>query len=262
MDNNLLTEKMFKNIIYTIGLLLVAFLVFGTIVKIHDTYLAFRYSVYPNKSITVNGESKIKATPDVAYLNFTYQANGADKVKLDKDANASLNDFKSFLETQGIDKEDISLSQKSTNPTQYDSSGMTPTNYQLTELMTAELKGAQGMSQKVKTIADEAKKRDLMTGNNSDSPGLGCLGFENFSESLKSAWPDAIKDAQKKASELSAASGLSLGKIVTVSDNSYNQSSYGGGYGVSCSSDQAIDEEATIKPQELTANLSVTFEVK
>ncbi|OGI82423.1 hypothetical protein A3I95_03325 [Candidatus Nomurabacteria bacterium RIFCSPLOWO2_02_FULL_44_12] len=263
MDNNLLKEKVFRNIVYIIGSLLIVWLIFGTIVTIYNSYIAF-FPVYPNKTIQTTGQSEISALPDIAYINFSFNSSGPDVDILVKKVQNSVQVFKDFLQSQGLVDSNIRVSQYSIAYPVPDSSDFPVSldkNYQLRENVVVEIKGTEGMSEKIKKITDEARKEKIILGNGDYGGTLGCLTFENPVLSLRPAWDAAVLDAQQKAVSLSQAAGQSLGKIVSVNDSSFFNSYSPDNYGASCTGD-AITPDGVIKPQTLRAFVFATFEVK
>ena len=271
MENSFLTSKAFKNLVFAVGGLLIIFLVFGTVLKIHDTTEAFAHATYPSKVLSTYGQIKVMATPDTAIFNFTYQSDkGPDLAKLSEDYKKVDGEFKSFLKDNGVKENDISVTQYSDIDSSYpvsDSMPQTipaaPKNYQITESFTAKVKSSNDLEAKVNKIYQEAQSTNLFVtyGN------IGCVMIEDGSKTLKTGWSDALTDSYNRASELAKISGLKLGKLVSVGDSQYGQVNYPSSgaptpYGSGYCPGTSISPEMKIVPQELDAVLNVTYEVK
>jgi uncharacterized protein YggE len=197
------------------------------LVKTFDALALYGQGQNPQiNTITVTGEGKSTATPDIAKLSFTVQEQATD-VKSAQDAAAKkANDAIASLSGFGIADKDVKTTDYTVQP-QYASQPAVPcyagqicshamvqsnkiTGYQVTQSVEV-------------TVRDTAKVGDVLT-------KLGALGVQNISGPnfsvdddqgvMSDARANAIKNAHDKAKELAKELGVSLGEVVSYSDQS------------------------------------------
>jgi uncharacterized protein YggE len=158
-------------------------------------------------TITVSGSGTANATPDKASFDFgvTTTASTASEAlsKNSQQANAIIDALKS----SGVDSSDIQTSQVSLWP-QTSSDGNTITGYQASNTVTVT-----APIEKSGALVDAAVNAGA---NNVNGPNLS---VSDQSQAYAAAMKKAVADAQSKAQAIAAASGLTLGGIVNVSDN-------------------------------------------
>ncbi|MFH1192427.1 MAG: SIMPL domain-containing protein [bacterium] len=137
--------------------------------------------------------------------------------------------FISFLETQGVNKEEIWISNYNNFKNDItDEAGNTTTNYQVSETIKLKIKDKdkEKLTDKIVFISEEAVKEGFVANsggmgycNGSDVEGdrLG-LFIEDNNEYIEKLKIEALKDAIKQAKELTSITGLRLGEIFSVSD--------------------------------------------
>ncbi len=249
MESNWCGNKSFKILTFTVGGLLAIFLIFAVLVKGHDTVEAFSHATLPQKTIDANGEAQITATPDLAYLQFTISSRDSDYTGAETDLNKSLQTFSRLLSTQGINPGNITVnSQTFTPPGEGDETGFTGS-----EDLTVKVSDGNDLSQKINAIFNGAAKQGLVPNESTQS----CLTFQNIDAVLKPALRQALQKAQAQAQQLANLGGFKLGPLVGITDDSdetYSPKEDG------CVN-VAIPDMA-INPQEVTASVSTTYEIK
>lgn len=262
MENNFFLGKAFKALIFAAGTLVVSFLVFALILKIHDVFQAFSNPAYPNKTIGAAGQSKIMLTPDVAYLSFSYQNSGADEKTLATDSKKITADFKQFLVKKGVDEKSITTTQYYSGKQSYSSPEQ---QYTYNESFNAELQG-KNMQEPLRDIATEALAKNLLSSGSNNN--IGCATYENLEDSIKPALKEALEKARTSARNLAEMSGLKIGGLVSISDSTsypfpqpYNTTASQSYYTGSCNG-LPITPNIVIAPQEVFGSVTANFELQ
>lgn len=158
----------------------------------------------------VSGEGKVVVVPDQATVRMGVRKEGSNVEQLQSEANKVMQSLSESLEELGIDGEDIKT-----------------VNYSLSNRY-----GLEGQQEGYVIYAEvEVRVRELkMTSEVLDLVGrlglerVGGLRFglsdELEKEATREARELAIKEAKEKANELAKLSGMKLGKIVNVSEDS------------------------------------------
>ncbi len=251
----------FKGIVNIVGILLAIFLVLGIAQKFHDVQEVWA-NKNPKNVMTVSAEGKVKSEPDTATVNVGVLTQAATTELAQNENSQKTNKIIDFVKSQGIPAGDISTSSYNMYPN-YDNSGgkNTVTGYQVSQSITVEVKQING-----KNKENLGKILSGVTANGANQVNGVTLSFEDPDGLRQKAREQAIEKAKEKAKELAKASGLSLGKVVNVSESSL------GGYPIPYAADgfggaaPALEKSVSpnIEPgqQEITASMSVTFEVK
>lgn len=218
----------------------------------------------PVNTMTVSAEGKVPAVPDMAEVTIGVLTQGATAQDVKDKNNEKINKVIAFIKEQGIDSKDIKTSQFNFYP-QQDWNNGTPriTGYQSNQTVTVKVKGVDKDQSKLEKIMDGA----VNVGAN-EIPNV-VLSFEDPDNLRQEARKQAIAKAKAKAQELAAEAGLTLGKVVSVSESG------GGGYyppmpyaAAGVARDMVMNEAKSVPPniepgsQEITQTMTVVFEVK
>ena len=254
MEQNLLESKNFRILVFLASILLLIFLGFGIALKAHETKETYLHGTLPAKTLLINADGKTKAMPDTAYISLNLTSEGKDNSEALNNGSKKINELYDFLKTQNIPKDDVNITSSYMAPTPNPQEVNQTT--QNTKTVVIKVYSTEKLSEKVTAVFDGLKDKV----KSAQDSGGGCLTFKKPENFLAEARQEALKEAQKKGEELAQLTGLKLGKIVTVSENSsglsYNPI-YSGG---SCANIPIPNTE--ISKQELTSSLSVIFEVK
>ena len=159
-------------------------------------------------TITVTGNGTVNATPDKASFDFGVQVNATTAAEAISKDNADAQKIIDALKNAGVPDSDIQTSSVSLWP-QTSQNGQTITGYQASNDVT------------VTTSIDKAGSLvDAATGagaNNVNGPNLS-VGDQStyYSKALKLA----VQDAQNQAKAIADASGLTLGGILHITNQS------------------------------------------
>src|SRR3989338_7087271 len=208
--------------------------------------------------ISVNGEGKVFAAPDIAELSFGVQTGpmrtskeAVAKLKINMDAVIAA------VKKEGIEEKDIRNQQLSLNP-MYDWNDGNQT-----------LRGYEAIQTLIVKVRDLDKVGDVLSA--ATNAGANQVGGVNFTiddpEALRAeARQKAIDQAEAKAEELADALGMSLGKLKGFSE--------GGGYappmpymarGMVAADAMMAKEESLQVPegeQEINVNVALTYELR
>lgn len=162
--------------------------------------------------ITVTGEGRATAAPDMAVLNFGVLKSASTAREAMDAANRALSDAINGFKAKGIEGRDIQTSGFSVSP-QYDYSGKNGappklTGYQVSNTVTIKVRDIAALGK----VLDDAVTDGINSG--------GSLSFQNSHEDelMAEARTAAVKDALARAKALTAAAGVSTGDILAISE--------------------------------------------
>ncbi len=244
-------------------MLLMLFLALAAVAKYQD--LADRYSGrVPKNTMTVTAEGKVKAVPDMATINLGVVTQGPSSAAVQDESSKKVNKIIDFVKQQGVSKDDISTSQFNIYPQYNYKDGKNDiVGYEARQTIVVQVKGVDKSTQVLaKILADSTQ-----AGANEIS-GVS-LGFDDPDNLKQIAREQAIEKAKVRAEELAKVSGLSLGRVVSVSQTGAGDSGavpYYGGYGMGGGGSDSVAKSISpnIEPgsQDVTESMTLTFEVK
>lgn len=163
----------------------------------------------------VSGQGKVLVTPDIAKISFGIQESGSSLKTVQTSVNTKSKSLTAALSKLGIADADIKTTSYNVYP-QYDYNNSTPrvTGFQVSTEYEVTVKNFD--------IVNEA----LVAGTAAGANTIGGINFEvndaTQKEKLQEARKLAVADAKEKATGLSSASGITLGKIINISENQSN----------------------------------------
>src|SRR3989344_570070 len=242
-----------------LGLLLVAFLGISVLDKVYNFSQDFRNSV-PKNTLSMSAEGKVSARPDVATVNVGVLTN-EPTAKAAQDQNTKItNELIDFIKKQGLADDDIVTSNFSVYPKyEYNNGRNTINGYQANQTLTIKVHGVDKSTETLGKILSGA----VDNGSN-QIQGVN-FSFDDPDDLKQEARKIAIEKAKQKASDLAQASGLRLGRVVTISENSI-YSPYPMPYVLDATKDgmggggtaPAIEAGS----QDIIAQMTIIFEVK
>lgn len=208
------------------------------------------------RTITVSGEGKVTAKPDVAVVDLSVVAQGMTVKDVTQSGNERMNKVLSAVKALGVADDDLKTVSYSLYP-----------EYKYPENQKAFIAGYRlDQTLRVK-VRDLAKVEDVVDkGVAAGSNQIGQLSFEidDDSELKADAREIAFKKARDKAESMAASAGVKLGRVITFSE--------GGDYGypqpVYARSEMAYDMAGSVASpieagsQEVIVNMSVTYEIE
>ncbi len=251
-----------KWLVNALGVLLVVFVALLVVQKSHDIQTTFK-NQKPANTISVSAEGKVMATQDLATVTIGVMSQGKTAVEVKDQNNTKINKIIDFIKAQGVKDEDIKTSQFNFYPQQDWRTGTAViTGYQSDQTVTVKVHGIDKSQSVLEKVLDGAV-------NNGANQIQGVnFSFENPESLQQQARKLAIDNAKKKATDLAQEAGLTLGKVVSISESN----GYMGPmpYAVSAPSAMGMgggmDKSmvANVEPgsQDVIESMSVTFEVK
>lgn len=210
-------------------------------------------------TITVSGEGKVMATPDIAELNFGVQTG---RVKTSEEAMNILGEKMTAvvdaIKAQGVDEKDIKTQSLSLNPS-YD--------WDEGKRIDQGFEASQNVRVKIRNTDNASKVLTAATSAGANQAGNVSFTIDEPEVLQDQARSKAIEDGQKKAADLAQQLGKKLGKLRGFNEGGgmpyavmEKAMAYGRGGGG--------DMEGMAMPpvptgeQEIRVNVSLTFELK
>ena len=224
-------------------------------------------SLPPSRTFYVADEGKAVAVPDVAELTFGGLTEGGNNLaELQKENSEKINKVISFLKENNIEEKDIKTQSYNISPRYQYFSCPAPLSVSAKPCPPAEIVGYSINQNILVKVRDLGKVGDVLTGvvkNGANSVSGPNFTIDDPTELQNKAREEAIGKAKQKAQAIAKAAGFRLGKLISISETSFPQPmpylksaafEMGGGSEISPS----------IEPgsQEITANVSLTYEIK
>ena len=225
-----------------------------------------------NFQITVSGQGKVYAKPDVAVVSLGVTTQAKTVADVTKSNTDKMNAVIEAVKKLGVEDKDIETTNYSLNPV-YDSysvpmsaSSSAPMIY---PIRTGTTLTGYKLEQNVQVkIRDFTKISDILAQSTASGANLvGNLQFtidnpEQFKEQAKAK---AIAQAKQNAKNLEKESGISLGKLINVYENyNYPEIYSSKAVGMGGSSMDSVAPAPTIQPgqQEINVTINLTYQVK
>ncbi len=258
-----------KSVVRLVSLLLIILSVYFVVMSINEikTSKFIGGGVAPSNTMSFDGKGEVKASPDIANVSFTVEADSA----LVKDAQTNVTEKMAkalaMISSNGILKSDIKTENYSSYPKYsnsipcYGGLGMPCRNEPTVIGYTV----SQNVTVKIRNLDNVGKVLQ----------GLGDLNVTNISgpnfaidneDSLKiEARTKAISDAEAKATELAKELGVNLVRIVNFSENGngvmpmYAKSMMAG---ATADIAQAPTPDVPAGQNTITSNVTITYEIR
>jgi len=262
-----------KWLVNSLGGLLVIFVAFLIVQQAYNFNNVIK-NQKPVNTIAVSADGKVTATPDLATMTIGVQTAGATAQTVKDQNNAKVNAVLAFVKQQGIGAGDITTSDINVYP-QQSYPGVVPmviggggtvdntpkiTGYTGNQTITIKIHGVD----KDLSVANKIEDGAVNAGAN-EVDGVN-FSFSNPDALQQQAQQQAIANAKTKAQALAQAAGLTLGKVVSVSETNSN---FPGPVPYAVNSAMGLGGAAkSVAPdiqngtQDITESMSVTFEVK
>ncbi|MCL4384123.1 SIMPL domain-containing protein [Patescibacteria group bacterium] len=211
------TNRLLPVILVCVTIIASIFLASRTGIYIKSVGGAVDSSGKVSNTISVTGDGKVSAKPDMATVGLSFSELAAtSKDALDK-VNQKISQTRTILKNNGIPDTDITTSGLNIYP-EYDYSNNV-------RRLTGQ-RASESLSVKVKKIDDKAAKAakiidELSTIDNVQLSGIS-FDIEDKTKLFSQARELAFNKAQQKATELAKLSGVSLAKPVSITDTVYD----------------------------------------
>jgi uncharacterized protein len=254
-----------KWLVGVLGVLLIVFVAMLVVEKGDALSDKFK-NKKPANTLQVSGEGKVDAVPDVATVTIGVMSQGKTAADVKDENNRKASAIIDFIKKQGVEDKDIKTTNLSLNPQQDWTGGRAViVGYQGNQTVTVKFLGVDKNQDRVEKVLDGV----VAAGANEVYGPY--FSFNDPDDLKQQARKLAIAKAKEKAQELAQEAGLTLGKIVSVSESGgYYPTPMMYGY------DKAVTNQAsearavapsmapTIEPgqTEITQTMTVVFEVK
>lgn len=218
-------------------------------------------------TITVSGEGKVFAVPDVATITFSVRKDASTVKEAQEKANEIANGAIEFIRDSGVEEKDIKVVSNNFYP-KYETIAPCYTypcpnkdpkivGYEVSRSITVKVRNADSAG----AIVD-----GLATKNVTDLNGP-TFTIDDEDSIRDEAREDAIADAREKAEKLADQLGVSIVRIVGFSEN-------GGGYpiaymraesanmGMGGAEDMKVDADLPMGENEYSSNVTITYEIR
>lgn len=209
-----------------------------------------------NSGITVSGEEKMTATPDIAEIRYSVYTQEKDAKSCQTTNAQDVDAVLSLLKGKGIDEKDIKTSNVGLNPIYDWNNGRKITGYE----MTTEIVVSSVPIDEAGTIISDSVNAGI---NSIDSVQYQC---SNFDELYEDALKNAITAARKKADLMAEAGGKKVVAMTQVQELSSSDQAvaYASNNMKQMAEMDSADTGASLMPGqvEVEAEVSVTFSIE
>ncbi|MFH0874186.1 MAG: SIMPL domain-containing protein [Candidatus Komeilibacteria bacterium] len=232
------------------------FLLMGGIVKLRELNYVGKSPDY-QPTISVTGEGKVQAVPDVAKVSFGYTVTKNTVAEAQKDNTDKMNTFIAAVKKEKVDAKDIKTSNFSVNPTyDYVDGRQVPRGFTVSQNIDV-------------TLRDTSKAQAIiqLAGDNGLNQ-VGNLQFtvDNPQNFLADARKIALKQAKDNAKAIADNAGFKLGRLMSYYENTQpytNQPMYAMDKATGMGGGVAVPAP-TIEPgtNEVYVQVSLNYEIK
>jgi len=206
----------------------------------------------------VFGEGKVSIVPDIAKLTLGVENNGQNLKNVQEQVDVISQNLIKELKSLGISEDKIKTTNYAVYPQyDYDSALREITGYQVSISYEVEIE----QFEKINKVLESATSLGVNT--------IGGINFEinekTKKEKLQEAREEAVKEAKEKAKGLASASGITLGKIVNVTESQNGEIPVP----IYMARDISVtSEEPTVEPNiqpgetEISVKISLAYEVR
>ena len=204
-----------------------------------------------DKTITVSATNNTMVTPDVASISVSITTRGADPSAASKANSKPTKAVIAALKDLGVDKKDIQTSYTDLSP--YWNDEDEPDGYEMRTVL--DVKGL--------AIEDVSKAFDACIGAGATEVNGPNYYVSSYDEAYQEALTAAIEATRPKAEAIAKASGVTLGKVVSVTEG-YQDMSYAANKTLSASEELGdAGGVADVEPGEvsITADITVSYAI-
>ncbi len=165
--------------------------------------------------ITISGQGSVSVAPDMATLVSRVITQGDDAASALQQNSVTMNAILKDIADAGIDNDDVQTSGFDISPV-YDNRRLKNDEPRAPEIIGYRVQN--GIRINLKDITKLGTTLDMLVQNGSNDVGQIQFGVSNPEEFIDEARKDAVEDARAKAEVYATAAGVSLGKVLSISD--------------------------------------------
>ena len=202
------------------------------------------------EGIVANADSTAYITPDVAKLTFGVSKTAATVAVVEDQLNSAITDVKNALDPFNIKDKDFQTTDFTLYPNQDFRSGVSPRTLSYT-----------GRHMLTLTVRDLNQVDDILVAiTNAGVNEINDVSFtvEDMDKTLADARSDAIKKAKEKAKQMASDAGVSLGRLVSITEYSQSPDQY---YGLGGKGGGDIAPSVQPGSLQTTVNVTLTYAV-
>ncbi len=205
------------------------------------------------RTITATGSGQAEGTPDLLTVSLGVQSSGASAQATLASNNTEAQAVIAKLEADGVAAKDIQTTQLSVNP-QFGDNGRQVTGYQASDIVTVKIRQ---LGQAGRIIDDAA----AASGQDARIDGLS-YSVQDPGPLEAAARADGVAQATTEAKAMAGAAGVTLGRVVQVTDASSPQvMPYAPSYSAAAGSVGAPPVPVQAGSEDVTAQVTVVFAV-
>ena len=251
-------KKIYQNLVVPFFPVFMGFLILLIVSTIATQWIKLgndlKQSAGEKEKLTISAEGKIEAVPDIAKLSLSVMTEGKEEKQAKNDNAIKTNAVLDYLQTAGVEKKDIQTQIVQVSP-KYDwtDGKSTIIGYTMTQSLNVTIRALDKAGEIVAGAVDKGANE------------VGSLQYDfSDSEGLKQkARQLALQNARQKADELAKTAGISLGKLITFSEQNISSpmlSNYRA-FEASDKVNSTISAPITPGTSEVIATISVTYEI-
>lgn len=215
-----------------------------------------------SNTISVMGEGKASVSPDMLVINISVSELAATTELAQTQANTKINKVKTLLKDAGIEDKDIKTTNVNAYP-EYDrsQSGRKLLGYRAQQSLSINV-AWEKFGEKWGNIVTQISTIWWVNVDNT------YFDLKDKNTAYQWAREKAFADAKAKAEQLAKASGVTLGKPVMITDNSYANPTYPMYYakeqsmGMWATADVAVSNSLSPGETEVVINVNVMYQIK
>lgn len=167
------------------------------------------------RQVTVVGAGKVQGAPDTLTADVSMEASAPDVTGAMNQSNERQQAVINALVGAGIDRKDISTTQVSLQP-QYGPDNSVITGY----------RASNSIEVKIRQLDNASQALALIVSTGGDSTRINSVNYsiEDDSKLVKDARSRAFDDAKNRAEQYAQLSGLDLGRVVSISEETGGKS--------------------------------------
>lgn len=162
------------------------------------------------RQVTVVGAGQVQGSPDTLTVNASMEFLAADATGAMNQTNERQQAVIDALVAAGIDRKDLATTQADLQP-QYGSDSTTISAYRATNSVNVTIRDLSKASEAIGLIVN--------TGGNATRINSISYSIEDDSQLVRDARARAFEDAKDRAGQYAELSGLSLGKVISISES-------------------------------------------
>lgn len=244
---------------YSVGVLLIIVLILFALDKGYTLKQTFSHA-NPKNTISVSADGKVAAAPDLATVDIGVYSTASTASDAQDQSTKKINSIIDFVKKQGIDSKDITTSQFNLFPQQdYRSGQPVVIGYSANQSVTIKVHGVDKSTDTLSKVLG-----GVTTAGANQVNGVS-LSFEDPDNLRQQAREQAIGKAKEKAQALAQSAGLSLGRVVNVSESGSGFPTpipYAAGMGGIAADTKAVPPIIETGNQDITVTMTVVYEVK